>query len=75
MATLEGPGITTSQCPTCSQPGWKNQLQPDCKLAQLVAITAGLLQQGRLLHAQLFAPAVPLSSALEPAVLLKNRAL
>ena len=26
IATLEGPGITRSQCPTCHVPGWKNNL-------------------------------------------------
>ncbi|GAB4820683.1 hypothetical protein N2152v2_007729 [Parachlorella kessleri] len=26
IATLEGPGIIKSQCPTCKQPGWKKDL-------------------------------------------------
>ena len=46
LPTLEGPGITTSRCPTCHQPGWKNQLLPDRRLAHLVTITRGLLEQG-----------------------------
>lgn len=28
IPTLEGIGITESKCPSCGQPGWKNDLRP-----------------------------------------------
>ncbi len=46
--TLEGPGITVSQCPTCKQPGWKKELQPAHKLASLVDHLRTLLIQSEL---------------------------
>jgi hypothetical protein len=40
--TLEGPGITASQCPTCARPAWKRDLAPNHKYQALVEQLQGL---------------------------------
>ncbi len=35
---LEGPGITTSECPICKQPGWKNDLRPNHQMQNIANI-------------------------------------
>ncbi|BDA49917.1 hypothetical protein COCOBI_15-0450 [Coccomyxa sp. Obi] len=53
LQTLEGPGITVSQCPTCKQPGWKKELQPAHKLSSLVDhLRTLLIQMGMPLQAE-----------------------
>ncbi|CAL8465554.1 g5090 [Coccomyxa elongata] len=53
LQTLEGPGITVSQCPTCKQPGWKKELQPAHKFSSLVDhLRTLLIQMGMPLQAE-----------------------
>lgn len=40
--TLEGPGISTSECPACHKPGWKNDLRYNHKYNNLVEQALGL---------------------------------
>lgn len=77
--TLEGPGISKSQCPKCHQPGWKKDLVFNHQLNNVVdttmklqaAATAGEPEQmGRQLHAVLSGTACGLLSALPSKVLL-----
>jgi hypothetical protein len=42
VGTLEGPGITSSQCPTCARPAWKRDLAPNHKYQALVEQLQGL---------------------------------
>ena len=49
ISTLEGPGISKSECPTCKQPGWKNDLRFNHVLNNTVDHITGLQQ--RLGHA------------------------
>jgi hypothetical protein len=39
LKTIEGPGISKSECPTCHQPGWKNDLLPNLKYANVLEHT------------------------------------
>ncbi|KAL6776020.1 hypothetical protein ACKKBG_A19475 [Auxenochlorella protothecoides x Auxenochlorella symbiontica] len=50
---LEGPGVTSSMCPTCRQPAWKNDLVYNHRMANVVesvkclaGVTCGPLKQG-----------------------------
>eukprot|EP00798_Chlamydomonas_sp_ICE-L_P009040 gene9040-16162_t len=36
ISTIEGKGITASQCPECGQPAWKKDLTHNCKLEGIV---------------------------------------
>jgi BRCA1 C Terminus (BRCT) domain len=42
IKTLEGIGISTSQCPTCKQPGWKKDLKPNHQINNAVDILRGM---------------------------------
>jgi len=42
IGTLEGPGISSSHCPTCRQPVWKNELMHNTKYGNLVSAVKAL---------------------------------
>ena len=48
--TLEGPGVTASQCPMCARPGWLRELLPNRTLAALVACLAEAERTGALVQ-------------------------
>jgi len=50
--SLEGPGVTASQCPTCARPGWLRELLPNRTLAALVACLAEAERAGAQVQAQ-----------------------
>lgn len=43
---IEGIGIVSSECPTCKQPGWKNDLRPNHKMQNI----AGIVKDYRASH-------------------------
>ncbi|KAK9844553.1 hypothetical protein WJX74_003980 [Apatococcus lobatus] len=43
--TIEGPGITKSECPTCHQPGWKKDLQTNHKFKSIASAVQKLKQE------------------------------
>eukprot|EP00873_Tetraselmis_striata_P007757 jgi/Tetstr1/428021/TSEL_000166.t1 len=57
IATLEGPGISSSHCPTCKQPVWKCELARNTKYANLVAAMRGPVQLRRALERREAQPA------------------
>ncbi len=50
IGKIEGKGISTSQCPTCNQPGWKRDLKPVHVLANIAEPISHLLDAGRLYY-------------------------
>lgn len=48
IGKIEGKGISTSQCPTCNQPGWKRDLKPVHVLANIAQPISHLLDAGGL---------------------------
>eukprot|EP00873_Tetraselmis_striata_P002667 jgi/Tetstr1/422931/TSEL_013711.t1 len=57
IATLEGPGISSSHCPTCKQPVWKCELARNTKYANLVAAIRGAVRLRRALERREAQPA------------------
>ena len=56
IATLEGPGISKSECPVCHKPGWKNDLKVSYTVNNALVHAAGLraeVQRGREAEARL----------------------
>ncbi len=45
ISTIEGPGITKSECPTCHQPGWKKDLQTNHKFNSIACAVKKLKQE------------------------------
>ena len=45
ISTIEGPGITKSECPTCHQPGWKKDLQTNHKFKSIASAIQKLKQE------------------------------
>ncbi len=66
IGKIEGKGISTSQCPTCNQPGWKRDLKPVHVLANIAQPISHLLDAGELSF-----PSSTLAN-LDPALLLKD---
>lgn len=44
VATLEGPGIAKSECPTCHQPVWKKDLKRNLTYENLIDKVTHLLE-------------------------------
>ena len=80
LATLEGPGITQSECPVCKQPGWKKDLRFNHVLNNVVERVGCMLQLLEMpageaaaveavLSSDAAAAAARVSAAAEPAAL------